>query len=260
MSSLEPPSDQPSAWTAEQKLTQYKMLFEAWKSTCTERTEYNKWFTQLLVIDLFLAAVSAIIGASTVIVSSMFLRGLVTLLFIAGAVISFAWFLKLWALKVTEASQVLILMNAELDAGLSPFAAVTGQQESICKYLGLPPDICQVRTPYAGADSITLPTALLSENGEYTQTPAIDVYSLTSVPSYISGSVSSDAAGTLLVQHSEDNLTFTTLATVEVSAATTTRVPVTLLSQRYVRFRHINGAAHQKSFVLEQTLIQQPLE
>lgn len=134
------PTD-PNIWTKQQKLDQYKMLFDQWQATRTERTQYNKWYTNLLVVSLFLVVfsalaplITAIVGAKGTIVSVDLIRGLLTLIFIAGAVISLSWFLKLYSLKVLALGQLNALTAAEA-AGLSPFCAVSNEVVFINNYV-----------------------------------------------------------------------------------------------------------------------------
>lgn len=68
---------------------------------------------------------------------------------------------------------------------------------------------------------------------------------------FVSGSVYSDQAGTVYIEQSDDqvNIQSTSIA---VSAATLTPVPLQQLTSRYFRFRYVNGATAQGTFVLSQ--------
>lgn len=68
----------------------------------------------------------------------------------------------------------------------------------------------------------------------------------------ICGLIYSDKAGTLLLEESDDGTTFTTTATVNVSAATNAELAWTDLTKRWYRFKYTNGAAAQTSFALIQ--------
>jgi hypothetical protein len=61
-----------------------------------------------------------------------------------------------------------------------------------------------------------------------------------------------DKAGTLYLEESDDNTTWTATATVSVTAKTTTPLPWTALTKRWYRFNYTNGGSAQGSFVLVQ--------
>lgn len=110
-------------------------------------------------------------------------------------------------------------------------------------------------------------TTPLGSNGTYTQpwvdsvntgfifTGRTDYLQGTAGPqdvNFVSGSVYADQAGTLYIDQSDDqvNIQSTSIA---VSAATLTQIPVQQLTSRYYRFRYVNGATGQGTFVLSQT-------
>lgn len=66
------------------------------------------------------------------------------------------------------------------------------------------------------------------------------------------GLVKADKAGTLYLEESEDNSTWTTTATVTVTANAMKELPWTALVKHYFRFHYINGATAQTSFSLIQ--------
>ena len=69
----------------------------------------------------------------------------------------------------------------------------------------------------------------------------------------IRGEVYADQAGTLYLEESDDSgTTWSTTATVSVTAGVTTPLTWTKLTKRWYRFRYANGAAAQGSFVLLQ--------
>jgi hypothetical protein len=68
----------------------------------------------------------------------------------------------------------------------------------------------------------------------------------------VRGLVKANQAGTLYLEESEDNSTWTTTTTVSVSANVTTELPWTALTKQYFRFRYVNGAMAQTSFSLIQ--------
>lgn len=128
--------DQESGGKQDQKFAQYKMLFDQWTNTRAERTEYNKWYTNLLFIETLVAVLTAVLGAKTDVISLQLTRGLLVLVFVAAAVISFTWFLKLITLRNLIYIETEALKAAERD-GLSPFAAVTREEDTVGDYLGV---------------------------------------------------------------------------------------------------------------------------
>lgn len=68
----------------------------------------------------------------------------------------------------------------------------------------------------------------------------------------VCGIVWADQAGTLYLEESDDNSNWPTTASVAVSANTTTTLPWTSVSKRWFRFRYVNGATAQGSFILVQ--------
>jgi hypothetical protein len=102
-----------------------------------------------------------------------------------------------------------------------------------------------------------LTTTPLTGGATYTQT-GVDRLAPTGTdkPAFpvgqVRGLVWADQAGTLYLDESENNSTWTTTATISVSASTTTELPWTNLTKRYYRFRYVNGASAQTSFVLVQ--------
>lgn len=85
----------------------------------------------------------------------------------------------------------------------------------------------------------------LLANGVYEQ-PVQDRFQQRPVGA-VRGLVWADKAGTLYLEHRDtDSGSWAVLATVAVSANTTTELPWTNLSRRYYRFRYVNGAAAQE--------------
>lgn len=68
----------------------------------------------------------------------------------------------------------------------------------------------------------------------------------------IRGLIYSDQAGTLVLEESDDGASWSTTATVSVSAATTAKLDWTSLTKRWYRFKYTNGATAQTKFVLVQ--------
>lgn len=69
---------------------------------------------------------------------------------------------------------------------------------------------------------------------------------------FVSGSVYADQAGTIYIDQSDDQVNYQTTS-IAVSAATLTQIPLQQLTNRYYRFRYVNGAIGQATFVLSQT-------
>jgi hypothetical protein len=110
---------------------------------------------------------------------------------------------------------------------------------------------------WLGDAGVVLTTTPLGANGTYTQ-QGIDRLApgWTDRPvlpiGQVRGFVWADRQGTLYLEESENNSTWNTTASVSVSAGTTTELPWTSLTKRYFRFRYVNGATAQGSFVLVQ--------
>ncbi len=68
----------------------------------------------------------------------------------------------------------------------------------------------------------------------------------------VRGLVWADQAGTLYLEQSDDDAVWETVASVAVSANTTTELDWSSLSKRWYRFRYVNGGVAQGSFVLIQ--------
>jgi hypothetical protein len=117
------------------KFELYKMMFEQYAKTRDERTDYNKWYTNLLFIQTLVAVSTAVLTAKTEILSSTLTKGLLMLVFAAGAVIAFTWFLKLIALNEWVCSQKRALIKME-EAKLIPFEAVKTEDDYLKAYLG----------------------------------------------------------------------------------------------------------------------------
>lgn len=100
----------------------------------------------------------------------------------------------------------------------------------------------------AGAILTTTP---LGGGASYTQAGQ-DRLNRSPVVNRVKGEVWADQAGTLYLEESENNSTWTATRTVAVSAGITAQVPWTILTKRYFRFRYVNGATAQTGFILVQ--------
>lgn len=69
---------------------------------------------------------------------------------------------------------------------------------------------------------------------------------------FVSGSVYADQAGTVYVEQSDDQTRVTASYSLAIAAATSTVIPLQLITSRYYRFRYVNGATAQATFVLSQ--------
>lgn len=104
---------------------------------------------------------------------------------------------------------------------------------------------------------VVLTTTPLGASESYTQ-QGIDRFSRSLIPNRVCGLVWADANGTLYVEESEDNVTWSTTLGCSVSASITTDTayfkvsPWIRLTKRYFRFRYVNGSTAQTSFVLVQ--------
>ncbi|MGB9886758.1 MAG: hypothetical protein ACPLRW_07170 [Moorellales bacterium] len=104
---------------------------------------------------------------------------------------------------------------------------------------------------------VILTTTPLGASASYTQT-SIDrlIPNGANLPPYpigrVRGLVWADQAGTLYLEESENDSTWTTITSMPVSAGVTTELPWTNLTKRYFRFRYVNGPTAQTSFVLIQ--------
>lgn len=115
--------------------------------------------------------------------------------------------------------------------------------------------------------SKVLTTATLGANASYTQN-WIDTQNPQLTDQYgnigptivnaVSGFVYSDQEGTIYLDATEDtaNANLTVTKTVSVTAGQPTRIPLTFVGYRYVRFRYTNGGTAQGSFELTQTAYQ----
>ncbi len=103
-------------------------------------------------------------------------------------------------------------------------------------------DLSQFATP--------LTTAALGADASYTQT-GVDRFG-TWLVEKVRMLVWANQAGTLYLEHAEDNATWTTVASVAVSASTTTEIDWAAVTKRHFRARYVNGATAQTSFVLYQ--------
>lgn len=83
----------------------YKMFFDVSVKSREERTALNQYFLSLLFIQTLVAVLTAILGQSIPQLTPYAIT-LLTFVFVAAAVIAFAWFLKLWTLgKIIDAQQ-----------------------------------------------------------------------------------------------------------------------------------------------------------
>jgi|GEM_PF-1322893 len=112
-------SSQPTdIWDASSKLALYKMFFDLWTKTRDERTEYNKYFTNLLFISTLVAIVLGTLGASKTTLFTGFTMLLLAFTFLAAAGISLIWYYKLQALWILYGSQRGALETVERDLAL----------------------------------------------------------------------------------------------------------------------------------------------
>lgn len=147
------PSPAVHGWDSPNKLALYKMFFDLWTKTRDERTDYNKYFTNLLFISTLVAIVLAVIGAgaSTTVLFSGFTMMLLAATFLAAAIISLVWYYKLQALWILYGSQRRALETIELDLALpsqgihaivaneQPFGAIRKYRWALtANYYGLP--------------------------------------------------------------------------------------------------------------------------
>lgn len=102
-----------------------------------------------------------------------------------------------------------------------------------------------------GDAGVILTTNPLGASASYIQ-PGVDRLRQIPLVGRVRGLVFSDKSGTLYLEESEDKSTWTTTATVNVSANTTTQLSWTELTKRYFRFRYVNGSTAQTNFVLVQ--------
>ncbi|MEC2196385.1 phage-like element PBSX protein XepA [Bacillus velezensis] len=72
--------------------------------------------------------------------------------------------------------------------------------------------------------------------------------------SKIKGAAYSDREGTLFIEQSNDNISWSTITSLEVKANTLSETDWVDLSQRYYRFRYANGNLQQSEFLLYQSL------
>ncbi|WP_343311273.1 phage portal protein [Bacillus atrophaeus] len=72
--------------------------------------------------------------------------------------------------------------------------------------------------------------------------------------SKVKGYAYSDREGTLFVEQSNDNVSWSTITSLEVKANTLSETDWIYLSQRYYRFRYANGNLQQSEFLLYQSL------
>ncbi|MCX2854308.1 MULTISPECIES: phage-like element PBSX protein XepA [Bacillus] len=72
--------------------------------------------------------------------------------------------------------------------------------------------------------------------------------------SKIKGAAYSDREGTLFIEQSNDNVSWSTITSLEVKANTLSETDWVDLSQRYYRFRYANGNLQQSEFLLYQSL------
>lgn len=96
-----------------------------------------------------------------------------------------------------------------------------------------------------------LTTTPLGGGASYTQAGQ-DRLNRSPVVNRVKGEVWADQAGTLYLEESENNSTWTATRAVAVSAGVTAQVPWTILTKRYFRFRYVNGATAQTGFILVQ--------
>ncbi len=112
-------SPQPTdTWDASDKLALYKMFLDLWAKTRDERTDYNKYFTNLLFISTLVAIVLGILGASKTVLFTGFTMLLLAFTFLAAAGISLIWYYKLQALWILYGSQRGALEAVEQDLAL----------------------------------------------------------------------------------------------------------------------------------------------
>ncbi|RJQ26335.1 MAG: hypothetical protein C4589_09875 [Peptococcaceae bacterium] len=136
-------------------------------------------------------------------------------------------------------------LNTDLD-GVKTTAAYSEAQKQWAALIAALGDI-----------GIVLTTTTLAASGEYAQT-AVDALAPTGItkPSFpvgrVRGLAHASHAGTLYVEESENGSSWTAAKTVSVSANTTTDSGWVTIVKRYYRFRYVNGATPQTSFILVQ--------
>lgn len=106
---------------------------------------------------------------------------------------------------------------------------------------------------HLGGEAVLLTSTALGVSAAYTQASQ-DRYIAKVVVAYVRGAAAADQAGTLYIEESQDGTTWTTTTTVSVTANTLADSGWVTLSQRYYRFRYVNGATAQTSFSLWQSI------
>lgn len=114
----------------------------------------------------------------------------------------------------------------------------------------------------ASGSAILLTNTPLASGAVWTQT-AVDRFGMVAAPvggyeskihvlliDQVSGLIWADQAGTLILRASDNGSSWSTLATVSVSAATTAILPWTKMRKRYYQFRYTNGGVDQQEFIL----------
>lgn len=109
-------------------------------------------------------------------------------------------------------------------------------------------DLLLEQNPDAGT---VLTTQALGAGATYTQA-AQDRIVRTFPVGRVSGLIWADQGGTLYLEESQDGTTWTETTSVAVSASVLATLSWTSLTKRFFRFRYVNGAVGQGSFVLTQ--------
>ena len=113
-----PPPFSSIIWTEKENVAQivilYHKYFDRWTHSDDERTEYNKYFITLLFAQTLVAVLTGLAAGKISGDVVTFTKALLIIVFVAGAVISFIWGLKLQILNDRDNAQITVLKEMEI--------------------------------------------------------------------------------------------------------------------------------------------------
>jgi hypothetical protein len=142
-----------------------------------------------------------------------------------------------------DARLALYMQEPEMLSGITDVALSAGT--NYIGFMGNTPDNIHLLV-----DTVNSLGALLGANASYTS-PTIDRLRSNPTPYYFRASAHADQAGTFYMDESDDNVAWSHVQTINVSAGVTAIIPNTSTSgKQYTRFVFTNGAIAQASYFL----------